>query len=292
MSYLIPNDYKKQIQDVNLQQVITSDLTILSAAQLAAQAEAVSYLRQKYDTSVEFSDLNAWSPLKVYNVRDRVYLDAVTYSSTTSYTINNLCLYNGVVFICTAATTGSFDLTKWTALGSQYSIFSVVYPYPLFDYTAYYNVGDMVYWKGYTYKALVQTPLLDHDTLLQYDRIEAIPLNNIAPDDTKDGAAQYWGTKTAYTIAAGTLPTNPVWLMTDNRDQQMVMYLIDLTLYHVHTRIAPRNIPELRVKRYDDAICWLKMCAKGEVTPALPIIQPKQGQRIRYGGNIKIINSF
>ena len=86
MSYLIPNDYKKQIQDSNLQQIISSDSTILTAAQNAAQAEALSYLRQKYDL-IEFADLNVWSSAVAYNVRDRVYLSATIYSNTTNYTI-------------------------------------------------------------------------------------------------------------------------------------------------------------------------------------------------------------
>ena len=248
--------------------------------------------RQKYDL-IEFADLNIWSSAVAYNVRDRVYLSATIYSNTTNYTIGTTTLYNSNVYVCISATTGNFDPTKWTLLGTQYTIFSVNYPYPLFDYTAFYNVGDKVFWKGYVYTCLVQTPLLDHDTLLQYDKIEAIPLNNIAPNDLIDGSTQYWGQKTAYVVPSGTLPTNSFyWSMTDNRDQQMLLYFIDITLYHVHSRIAPRNIPDLRVKRYDDAINWLKMCAKGEVTPALPLIQPKQGRRIRYGGNIKITNSF
>ncbi len=48
MSYLVLNDYKKQIQSDNLNQVISSDTTILSAAALTAQAEAISYLIQNY----------------------------------------------------------------------------------------------------------------------------------------------------------------------------------------------------------------------------------------------------
>jgi hypothetical protein len=34
------------------------------------------------------------------------------------------------------------------------------------------------------------------------------------------------------------------------------------------------------------------MCAEGNVTPNLPLISPKQGNRIRYGGGIRQINSY
>lgn len=290
--YLIYGDFKKNIQSENLQQIISADLSILSSAQLAAEAEAQSYLKQKYDVTKEFKDLPVWSNTNAYDAGDRVYLDASAYSNTSTYAIGDLCLQAGNVYRCKAVTTGAFDAIKWDLVGQQYAIFSAVYPKPNFEYTGFYNVNDLVFWKNYTYKCLVQTPLLSHDTGLQYRAIQNLPLPNVAPDDIQEGA-NYWGNKTAYSVAAGTLPTNTIyWVNSDNRDQQMVIYLVDLVLYHIHARIAPRNIPDLRVKRYDDAISWLKMCAKGDITPNLPLIQPRQGNRIRFGGNIKQINSY
>lgn len=83
-----------------------------------------------------------------------------------------------------------------------------------------------------------------------------------------------------------------VWLLGDNRSQQMVTYLIDISLYHIHSRIAPNNIPELRVKRYDDAIAWLKKSAKGDITANITVNQPIQGRRIRYNSNQKQNNGY
>lgn len=77
------------------------------------------------------------------------------------------------------------------------------------------------------------------------------------------------------------------WLSGDNRSTQLVQRMIDITLYHLHSGIAPRNIPELRVKRYDDAITWLTSVGNNEVSLDSPRLQPGQGYRIRYGGNIK-----
>lgn len=293
MPYLIHADYRAQIQDANLNQIISNDQTVLTKAELAAQAEAISYLRQKYDVSTEFADLLPWSNAQAYKANDRVYLDAPAYVAANTYNIGDLVLQTGLIYRCKVnGTTGVFAAANFDLLGPQYTIFSAIFPFPVFDYGGYYNVGDKVYWKGYVYTCLVQTPLLGHDTGIQYYRIENLPLRNIAPDDTTDGPT-YWGQKTAYTIPAATLPTNTqYWSRTDNRDQQMVLYFVDLALYHVHSRIAPRNIPDLRVKRYDDAIAWLKMCALGQITPNLPLIQPAQGARIRFGGNIKQINSY
>lgn len=95
-----------------------------------------------------------------------------------------------------------------------------------------------------------------------------------------------------------------------DRDQQMVAYVIDIALYHLHMRIAPKNIPELRTIRYmgkaEDrgilngsvvypsycALGWLQACAFGDITPKLAKIEPLQGTRIRYGGNPKKQNSY
>lgn len=82
------------------------------------------------------------------------------------------------------------------------------------------------------------------------------------------------------------------YLKGDNRNQQMVMYMVDMVLFHLHSRIAPRNIPQLRLDRYRDAKEWLKDSAIGNITADLPIIQPAQGNRIRFGGDVKNENRY
>lgn len=77
-----------------------------------------------------------------------------------------------------------------------------------------------------------------------------------------------------------------------NRDLQLVSCNVDIALYHLHCRISPRNIPELRLTRYENAIEWLKMCSQGIVTPAIAKILPLQGKRNRFGGNIKNQNIY
>lgn len=292
MSYLIYSDYKRQIQSDNLQQIISSDLTVLSAAERAAMAEVESYLRQKYDIAKEFDSTEKWSNLIAYRAGDRVYLDAPAYVPATAYVIGNLVLQSGNVYRCLSSTTGTFDPTKWILIGAQYEIFSAALPYNEFDFNFYYNVNDNVFWKNKTYKCLIQTQVLSHSTLIQYKNIQSIPAKNIAPDEPVEGP-KYWGDATVYAIAAGTLPTDATkWVQLDNRDQQLTMYLIDIVLYHVHCRIAPRNIPDLRIKRYDDAVDWLKKCATGGVTPNIPLLKPNRGNRIAFGGNIKLGNSY
>lgn len=290
MAYLISYDYLRVIQSGNLQQLITQNPAVLSGIELSAQAEAISYLRQKYEVNTEFTDTKLWVKAAVYNAFDRVYIDADGYIAANSYVVNNLTSYNGKVYICTTNTTGTFNSAHWTLLGLQGDIFYAPYPHPLFDIYNLYKEGDQVFWNGHIYTAR-RDSIASVDSI-QYRIYKNIPLPNVFPDDVNSGAT-YWQDNGAYSVPLNTNISNTTyWTKADNRDQQMVLFFIDIALYHLHSRIAPNNIPQLRIDRYDSAIDWLKMCAKGEVTPNLPKIQPKEGARIRYGGNIRNINTY
>ena len=76
-----------------------------------------------------------------------------------------------------------------------------------------------------------------------------------------------------------------------DRDSQLLAYIIDLTLYHLHSRIAPRNIPQLRQTRYENALAWLKMCAMGDITPKLEE-RTTEGKIIRWGSVPKNQNNY
>lgn len=174
----------------------------------------------------------------------------------------------------------------------SYKIYNALYTNPVFRYENFYNVGDIVFWKDRLYTCKIATSGLSHDQALQYGTNQGLPLNNITPDDHKNGA-QYWGNGTAYSVPAATALTNATfWTLGDNRSQMLVTYMVDITLYHLHSRIAPMNIPDLRVKRYDDAIKHLTMYAKGMITAQFPKLQPPQGNRIRWGSNVKQSNSY
>jgi hypothetical protein len=299
MGYLIYSDFKRLIQSDNLTQILGGDTAILTQFQQAAVSECISYLSQKYITAQEFSDTTAYAYANTYNVHDRIYLDADAFSQSTSYVVGDIVLYAGIVYRCTTNHLGLWDASHFTLIGAQYALFYVPTPYipttttrmDEFDYKVAYSVDDYVYWKGKYYRCRIATSGLDHESALQFRTIENLPLPNVFPDDPNNGV-QYWGTGTAY-VAAEKFPTNTTyWQSGDNRNPQMVNYCIDICLYHLHSRISPRNIPELRINRYDDAISWLKKAANGDITASLPLIQPRAGGRIRYAGNVKQINSY
>ena len=292
MAYLILSDYKKQIQTDNLNQVIGNDLTVLQTAELQAIEEAFGYLSQKYDTSLEFTSTDVWAQNVAYKAAARVYLDATAYNPASTYNIGQLALYAGKVYRCITqiATPEAWNPAKWSLLGDQYDIFYAKYPKPVFDYMSMYRVGDQVFWKDKVYTC--QRASVDYGDNIQFRVIENIPYPNVFPDDPASGVI-YWGTGTAYEVPANTLITDATkWTAGDNRTQSVLMTVIDICLYHVHSRIAPRNIPDLRRDRYMNAVDMLRAFARGEMTAKLPVIQPKRGARIRYGGNIKNINSY
>ena len=56
----------------------------------------------------------------------------------------------------------------------------------------------------------------------------------------------------------------------EDRNALIVMYMVDVVLYHLHSNISPENIPEVRITRYNAVIDWLKAVAKGNLSPDLP----------------------
>lgn len=68
-----------------------------------------------------------------------------------------------------------------------------------------------------------------------------------------------------------------------------------IVLYYVHSKGNPRNIPDIRVKLYDDTIEWLKSVRDGEIVPpGLPILEKEDGgsQVLRFGGNTPRNNHY
>lgn len=100
---------------------------------------------------------------------------------------------------------------------------------------------------------------------------------------------------TALTDTTGSSPdSNPNdWEKVDGRDALIVSLVIDVTLYNIHSRINPRNVPEIRLQRRDESIKWLTMVSKAEVQADLPRLEDDvTGLSIQFGGETKKQNSF
>lgn len=73
----------------------------------------------------------------------------------------------------------------------------------------------------------------------------------------------------------------------DERDHFLVMITIDIALYHLWSKRAPRKIPEFRAQRYQDALDWLKAVGEGTLTTDLPQLPTDE-----YVGDVVITSNY
>lgn len=64
------------------------------------------------------------------------------------------------------------------------------------------------------------------------------------------------------------------------RNAEVVMYMVDMVLYHLHSRINPGQVPELRKERYADALDWLNKVSAGDFLPDLPKVGDADGDGV------------
>lgn len=75
-----------------------------------------------------------------------------------------------------------------------------------------------------------------------------------------------------------------------SRNAMIVMIYVDMVLYHLHSRINPGQVPQLRIDRYNEAKRWLEMVAAGSLKPDLPLVGDQDGdgvddkEVIQWGG--------
>lgn len=55
------------------------------------------------------------------------------------------------------------------------------------------------------------------------------------------------------------------------RNPQLVMYAVDIALYHLSSSLPQRLGSEVRKERYDRAIQWLTGVQRGSIVPDLPL---------------------
>jgi len=302
----------------------------MARAELTAQEEINGYLTARYDTSAEFTDTGLYSSNTTYSAASRVYISYPAYVPATSYVPGNYVTNGNNAYICTGDTTGTFDPTKWTAIGPASTIYYAAFPCPVFNVYRVYAIGDKVFWKNHTYTCKAATVILSDFEALQYHTENNIPLHNIFPDDQVNGAS-YWTDNGIYTVAPNTLTsaqydptatyaqgakvtyTNNVyicttaiteaepfdatnwalyWVLGDNRSQLMVTHMINIALYWAHYSIAPNNVPADRKEGYTLATAWCERVRDGINATPLPEKEPNKGRRILFDSEVKRGNGY
>ena len=64
--------------------------------------------------------------------------------------------------------------------------------------------------------------------------------------------------------------TLPVAGEPDGRNQFIVTTVIDMALYHLYSQTGNKDVPEHRKERYADALEWLKLAGRGDISSNLP----------------------
>lgn len=262
-------DYLRLIQSDNLLQVIESNQAIKLDVEQSAQAEMISYLAQRYVVAKVFTHTSVYSSSVAYKAKQLVEYTEPEFNPNATYAVDDLVSYKDKIYKCLVAGSGVPPTisTNWEYLIDDKSLFYLTLPNSEWDKTITYAVNDVVWYNDKTYTCLRACV-------------------NVVPTTT-----DFWLVGSTYTVNNVKPTDNTKWTAGDNRNQQIVQYLVDITLYHLHSRINPRNIPDLRKERYDGngptqsggAIGWLKRCASGDVTADLPNIDPQQGMSIRWG---------
>lgn len=82
----------------------------------------------------------------------------------------------------------------------------------------------------------------------------------------------------------------------DARNRQLLMYACDIALYHMASSLPQRMGMDIREKRYEKALDWLKKVQEGIILPDLPLALDDQGDTaaptIRYGSEPCVDNSY
>jgi hypothetical protein len=95
--------------------------------------------------------------------------------------------------------------------------------------------------------------------------------------------------------SVGNLPSNSSFFeMRDPRSKLIVMYCCDIALYCLFSSAAPQKLSDLRMKRFDDAVLWLKRVSKGEISPVLPAYTnpASSSDDVRWGSNQKMGHNY
>lgn len=270
------NDYLRGIRSQTLLDTINEKPSVKLDIEQSAQAEMISYLTQRYDVAKIFTNTSQYSSTVAYKAKNLVEYTEPEFNPATSYLVDDLVSYKEKIYKCLTASSGVLptNTTFWEYVLDDKSLFYLTLPHPEFSLTTTYSIGNQVWYNDIVYTCIKACV-------------------NIDPTFT-----DYWTAGSTYTVNNVKPTDNTKWTAGDNRNQLIVMYLVDIVKYHLFGSIPPKDIPDLVKQRYNGdspndaggAIGWLKRVASGDITADLPQLSPQQGMSIRYGSRPKVDN--
>lgn len=243
------------------------------------------------------------------------------------YLIGDCVIYEKIAYICIYENSDStFKPYNWQRMGMQYDIYYIDFPYPIFRQQPQQQKGSYrqgvysngsakiprskVWWDNKTYDCLISTAVYGDQYNIQFSQFDDIPKPNVFPNDLQSGG-QYWKDNGEYSFVgqypnqytgdqqnlsegmpADYDPSKPVWILGDNRNPIIKEILVSLSLWLLHSRISPNNIPELRERNKNSAIEQLRAYKKGTLNLTMEPLQPEQGSDIQWGSKPKYSNRY
>ena len=127
----------------------------------------------------------------------------------------------------------------------------------------------------------------DNDYEVQV-RQEIMSILDGSDDRTAVRLAEHMAIDQIKSYLSGRYDTNTIFACEgEERNHFLVMITIDIALYHLWSKRAPRKIPEYRAQRYQDALDWLKAVGEGTMTTDLPQLQGDD-----FFGSFKISSKY
>lgn len=146
-----------------------------------------------------------------------------------------------------------------------------------------YTAGNYAVYSGRVYRCE------DTGAAVIADLANPAKWTNVAPDKTFYSAV-------AAVIAGVEIDETASWTAGDTRNALIVRFMLDLIVYELHCRINPKNVPESRLIRRDDAIRWLKAVAdpRNNMNPDFPLRDhgTDKGNDISFGSNTKAVTHY
>lgn len=72
-------------------------------------------------------------------------------------------------------------------------------------------------------------------------------------------------------------PTGAKWDVADPRHKHLIRIMVDIVLYLLYESNSPRSMPQSKGLNYDNAVKWLKMVARADLNPGLPLLTDDPG---------------
>lgn len=302
MRYLTDADYSTLIKTEHLDQIVGTNPEALLNAEKIAEAEIIGHIGLRYDMVQAFTDTAQFSTQSTYYGLNRIYYTEGPFIQTATYSPGDRVSYNEVIYINlgTSSQVIPTNKTYWAYLTEDNALYYAKLPNNKWDMYKVYNANDVVWWhdRPWTCLKINKSHMPDINLVSDYNGFDldnniSIGYNLSATelDYSIGNSSAYWVAGTTYSFINEMPENGTYWIKGDNRNKLLTMHLIDICLYHLHSRVNPRNIPDLRKERYDGngpnqvggSVGWLKKVGEGIVHLDIDEIIPLQGGSVMFG---------